>query len=314
MFARPTIKEVWKLRMLRFMHAAAESGKRPPTCASGKRVGEKSATEWIIQPFELTQQYNVHASTARGNCGRCSAAFYDNLCCSHVRAQGTQTDELHIPCHHEHLTQPERLKKSQPASNASYGGHKGAEAELQPAVASPTQARGRREYILQHSPQRVGVTSVGIRNLSSTPKAAAGSSERHNGESSPVPADAASKRKPPATKSQPKALKPAQLKVSPTQSGAGAEATAWLSVVRDDAQSLAGVLPHLSINLADDDGETLLLCACRCANTLAGNSASLTTCCNCRCSSSACALLLVERGAACDARDEDGLVALCWAW
>ena len=242
------------------------SGRQPVHLASA--LG-RSRPQWIIQHFELTQQYNVHASTARGNCGRCSAAFYDNLCCSHVRAQGTQTDELHIPCHHEHLTQPERLKKSQPASNASYGGHKGAEAELKPAVASPTQARGRREYILQHSPQRVGVTSVGIRNLSSTPKAAAGSSERHSGESSPVPADAASKRKPPATKSQPKALKPVQLKVSSTQSGVGAEATAWLSVVRDDAQSLAGVLPHLSINLADDDGETLLLCAC--GNTLSVN-------------------------------------------
>ena len=60
-----------------------------------------------------------------------------------------------------------------------------------------------------------------------------------------------------------------QHKVALKQSGASAEATAWLNVVRDDAKSLEGILPHVSVNLADDEGETLLLCACRCVHALA---------------------------------------------
>jgi hypothetical protein len=59
------------------------------------------------------------------------------------------------------------------------------------------------------------------------------------------------------------ALKPHKQTPLLAQSKENAEATAWLSIARDDAQALASVLPHLSINLADEDGETLLLCACR---------------------------------------------------
>ncbi len=50
------------------------------------------------------------------------------------------------------------------------------------------------------------------------------------------------------------------------------------------------------------------------ARAVAAGAALVTICRDCRCSSSACALLLIDRGAACDARDEDGLVAMCWAW
>ncbi len=56
-----------------------------------------------------------------------------------------------------------------------------------------------------------------------------------------------------------------------SQSAESAEAAAWLSVVRDDENMLAGALTRVSVDLADEDGDTLLLCACR--------SATLGLCC-----------------------------------
>jgi hypothetical protein len=181
---------------------------------------------------------------------------------SHAFAQGTQTDIARTPCHHEHLLNPSgHVKKSQAAPKTSSAG--AAEIAVEPPLAVGARARGgRREYILQHSPQRAGVTSVGIRNMPSSPKAAAGARKQLSNPLSSSATGTPSIRKSPAAALEPKAAKCQQA----LQSGESAEATAWLSVARDDAAMLASALMHAPVNLADEDGETLLLCACRCAS------------------------------------------------
>jgi hypothetical protein len=132
-------------------------------------------------------------------------------------------------------------------------------------------AKNVRQYILQHSPQRVGVTSVGIRTLPSAAKAAAGASSRTLGLSSNASADSTSARKTKVVNPPPKSPKQNQQAMARSQSAESAEAAAWLSVVRDDENMLAGALTRVSVDLADEDGDTLLLCACR--------SATLGLCC-----------------------------------
>jgi hypothetical protein len=229
--------------------------------------------------------------------------------CLTACVQGSQTDVARIPCHHEHLTQPERTKKPPHAAGGS------ACVGIDEQVAEMSPVRGGRQYILQHSPQRAGVTSVGIRTLPSASKSVAGLISRTPGPQLPAPANVASARKSPAVKPQPNAAQRAEHAAAGLPPKEGAEAAAWLSIARDDAKMLSGVLPHVSVNLADDDGETLLLCACRCASAALGLQSSHDAASpNCRCSSPACALVLIERGCDCDARDEDGLTALAWAW
>ena len=230
---------------------------------------------------------------------------------SHAFAQGTQTDIARTPCHHEHLLKPSAdIKKSQVAPKTPSAG--AADIAVEPPLVA--RARGGREYILQHSPQRVGVTSVGIRNVPCSPKAAVGARKQLSSPMSSSATDTPSTRKSPAVTLRPKAAKCEQA----LQSGESAEATAWLSVARDDAVMLTSALMHVPVNLADEDGETLLLCACRCAhvpvacNVVAAQLSPPTF--TCRCSSVSCALLLIERGCKCDSRDEDGLTALSWAW
>ena len=114
---------------------------------------------------------------------------------------------------------------------------------------------------MQHSPQRVGVSSVGIRHL----PAANGPGKRSSGldQVSSTPSNAALPLLSPGTKVQTKASKLTPQRTVGLRGAEGAEAAAWLSVARDDPHTLASALPHLSINVADEDGETLLLCACR---------------------------------------------------
>ncbi len=179
---------------------------------------------------------------------------------SHALAQGTQTDIARTPCHHEHLLDPSaRIKKSQVAPKTSSAG--AAEIAVEPPVGARARG-GRREYILQHSPQRVGVTSVGIRNVPRSSQAAAGARTQLSSPLSSSATDTPSTRKSPAAALGPKAANCEQA----LKPGESAEATAWLSVARDDAAMLASALMHVPVNLADEDGETLLLCACRCAN------------------------------------------------
>lgn len=143
---------------------------------------------------------------------------------------------------------------------ASTSGHSGE--ALQVSV-SQARARGGREYILQHSPQRAGVASVGVVTLPSSPKAATGACKQPSSSQRPSLSGIASAQKSHAVKPQPKAAKRAQQQPSAVQSVESAEATAWLGIARDDVQMLAGALTRASVNLADEDGETLLLCACR---------------------------------------------------
>jgi hypothetical protein len=163
---------------------------------------------------------------------------------------------VHAPCHHEHLTHSERQKKSQAASGALSAAHEST--ETQDSIASPSNSRSGKEYILQRSPQRVGVTSIGIRIVPAV------SGQRSQGALSlAAPMASLQKQKTKDSHLNATALKPHKQTPLLAQSKENAEATAWLSIARDDAQALASVLPHLSINLADEDGETLLLCACR---------------------------------------------------
>lgn len=141
---------------------------------------------------------------------------------------------------------------------ASTSGHSG-EALL--VSVSEARARGGREYILQHSPQRAGVASVGVVTLPSSPKPATGACKQPSSSQRPSLSGIASAQKSHAVKPQPKAAKRAQ--PSAVQSVESAEATAWLGIARDDVQMLAGALTRASVDLADEDGETLLLCACR---------------------------------------------------
>jgi hypothetical protein len=114
---------------------------------------------------------------------------------------------------------------------------------------------------VQHSPQRVGVSSVGIRQL----PAASSPGKRSSGrvQESSAPSNAALSQLSPGTKVQTKASKLTPQRTVAVRGAEGAEAAAWLSVARDDPHTLASALPHLSINVTDEDGETLLLCACR---------------------------------------------------
>jgi hypothetical protein len=172
-------------------------------------------------------------------------------------SQGTQTDQMRTPCHHEHLlAHPQTTKKSHGASTESPSCV--SVAPLPSPQAS--HARGGRQYILQHSPQRAGVTSVGIRNLPSAHKAPATARQRLPSAASP-----SAPRPPRTVYLQPKEAGPGQHNTTTLHSGEAAEAAAWLSVARDDVQMLMSALSRVPVNLADEDGETLLLCACRCA-------------------------------------------------
>jgi hypothetical protein len=140
--------------------------------------------------------------------------------------------------------------------------------EALPASVSEARAQGGREYILQHSPQRAGVTSVGVVTLPNSPKPATGACKQPSSSQRSPLSGIASAQKSHAVKPQAKAAKRAQQQPSAVQSVESAEATAWLGIARDDVQMLAGALTRASIDLADEDGETLLLCACRYALNL----------------------------------------------
>ncbi len=172
---------------------------------------------------------------------------------------------MRTPCHHEHLlAPPQNTKKYHTASPASSSS--AVVAPMSPPLAS--HARGGRQYILQHSPQRAGVTSVGIRNLPSAHKATAVARQQLPSPASPSSPAAVSVR-PRAVNLQPKAAVPGQHNAPALQSGEIAETAAWLGVARDDVPMLVSALSRVPVNLADEDGETLLLCACRCALLLA---------------------------------------------